>query len=421
MPLPPPPPPFAADPFPVGTLLEGKIRLERILGRGAMGVVYLAQDLFLERQVAVKVLKLKTMRNPEAIERFRREAVTMAHINHPNVVQIYSFGEKDDFYFFVMEHIPGRNLADLVAEYVARNDAMPLDVAIGITAQICAGLGAVHAKGIAHRDVKPANVLLAKDNYRVALTDFGLTSLAPSSRDRLVEGTPLYLAPERIRTEALSPQNQHLPDIYAIGCIFYELLTGHPPYESDTLVELLDMHLHEEIPRITSERPDLPLYVDAVVQRAMAKDYSQRYPTCDALRMDLLHYRMPSSVQKFARPPLVLLDRDTPEGRELHEALQKQFPGLQWLVTSDPEHAIAATMQEGAQALFIMDDPRAYSILELCSRLQTARVPIFLFLQSPDNSLVFLYRELGVRGVFVKPFPMASVVELVRKTLTEKN
>lgn len=422
MPQPPlPPPPFAADPFPLGTLLEGKIRLDRILGRGAMGVVYLAQDLFLERQVAVKVLKLKTMRNPDAIERFRREAVTMAHVNHPNVVQIYSFGEKDDFYYFVMEHIPGRNLADLVSEYVARGEPMPLDVAIGITAQICAGLGAVHAKGIAHRDVKPANVLLARDNYRVALTDFGLTSLAPASRERLVEGTPLYLAPERIRTEALSAQQQHLPDVYAIGCIFFELLTGHPPYESDSLVELLDMHLHEPIPRITAERPDLPLYVDAVVQRAMAKDYSQRYPSSDALRMDLLHYRMPTTVEKFARPPLVLLDRGTPEGRELQEALQAHFGGLQLMNTDNPETAIGTALQDGAEALFIVDDPQSYSILELCSRLQTARVPIFLFLQSPDNSLAFLYRELGVRGVFVKPFPMAAVVDLVRKTLIEKN
>lgn len=420
MPQPPPPPSFVADPFPLGTLLEGKIRLDRILGRGAMGVVYLAQDLFLERQVAVKVLKLKTMRNPDAIERFRREAVTMAHINHPNVVQIYSFGEKDSFYYFVMEHIPGRNLADLISEYVARGELMPLDVAIGITAQICAGLGAVHAKGIAHRDVKPANVLLAKDNYRVALTDFGLTSLAPASKNRLVEGTPLYLAPERIRTEPLSPQQQHLPDIYAIGCIFFELLTGHPPYEHDSLVELLDMHLHEAIPRITAERPDLPLYVDAIVQRSMAKDYAQRYPTCDALRIDLLNYRMPTTVQQFTRPPLVLLDRNTPDGRELQEVLRVNFQGLQLMVTDNPENAIATVLQEGAEALFVVDDPKSYSILELCARLQTARVPIFLFLQTPDNSLVFLYREFGVRGVFVKPFPMGAVLDLVRKTLIEK-
>ncbi len=416
----PPISPFAADPFPLGTLLEGKIRLERILGRGAMGVVYLGTDLFLERRVAVKVLKLKTVRNPDAMERFRREAVTMAHINHPNVVQIFSFGEKDDFYYFVMEHIPGRNLADLVEDYAARNDALPLDVAIGIIAQICAGLGAVHAKGIAHRDVKPANVLLAKENFRVALTDFGLTSLAPASRDRLVEGTPLYLAPERIRTEELPPERQHLPDLYAIGCIFFELLTGHPPFESDSLVELLDMHLHEEIPRITAERPDLPMYVDTIVQNAMAKDYARRYPTCEALRTELLQYRMPSRHEKYSRPLLLLLDADSDEGETLRSALHAQLPGMCVISSANPEEAISTALQERPDVVFITDRLNGSSLLELCSRLQSSRLPVFLFLSDADNSLVFLYRELGVRGVFVKPYPMTAILDLVRKTLTEK-
>ncbi|PKN47301.1 MAG: hypothetical protein CVU59_03380 [Deltaproteobacteria bacterium HGW-Deltaproteobacteria-17] len=417
----PPPSSFAADPFPLGTLLEGKIRLEKILGRGAMGVVYLATDLFLERRVAVKVLKLKTIRNPDAIERFRREAVAMAHINHPNVVQIYSFGEKDDFYYFLMEHIPGRNLADLVEDYASRHDALPLDVAIGIIAQICAGLGAVHAKGIAHRDVKPANVLLANDNFRVALTDFGLTSLSPSSRDRLVEGTPLYLAPERIRTEDLPMDRQHLPDIYAIGCIFFELLTGHPPYECDSLVELLDMHLHEEIPRITAERPDLPLYVDTIVQNAMAKDYGRRYRSCEALRAELLQFRMPSRTEKYSRPLLLLLDADTEDGEALKSALRTQLPNMHVLSSPDPEDAIATAMQERPDVIFVTDQLNGFSLLELCSRLQSSRVPVFLFLSSADNSLVFLYRELGVRGVFVKPYPMTAIMDLIRKTLTEKS
>jgi len=417
----PPLSPFAADPFPLGTLLEGKIRLEKILGRGAMGVVYLATDLFLERRVAVKVLKLKTVRNPDAIERFRREAVAMAHINHPNVVQIFSFGEKDDFYYFVMEHIPGRNLADLVEDYASRHDALPLDVAIGIIAQICAGLGAVHSKGIAHRDVKPANVLLAKDNFRVALTDFGLTSLSPSSRDRLVEGTPLYLAPERIRTEDLPLDRQHLPDIYATGCIFFELLTGHPPYECDSLVELLDMHLHEEIPRITAERPDLPLYVDTIVQNAMAKDYQKRYRSCEALRTELLQFRMPSRHEKYSRPLLLLLDGDTEDGEALRSALRAQLPTMHVLTSPDPEDAIATAQQERPDVILVTDSLHGFSLLELCSRLQSSRVPVFLFLSDADNSLVFLYRELGVRGVFVKPYPMTAIMDLVRKTLTEKN
>ncbi len=412
--------PVLVDPFPLGTLLEGKIRLEKILGRGAMGVVYLATDLFLERQVAVKVLKLKTVRNPDAMERFRREAVAMAHINHPNVVQIFSFGEKDDFYYFIMEHIPGRTLADLVEDYARRNDAMPLDVAIGIIAQVCAGLGAVHAKGIAHRDVKPANALLASDNYRVALTDFGLTSLAPSTRDRLVEGTPLYMAPERIRTEDLPLDKQHLPDIYAIGCIFFELLTGHPPFECDSLVDLLDMHLHEEIPRITAERPDLPLYVDTVVQRAMAKNYTMRYPSCDVLRNELLQFRMPSRSEKYSRPFLLLLDRETSNGKALKSALFTQLPQMHVINCSDPEEAIAMAQQDRPDVIFVTDDLGGFSLLELCTRIQSARVPVFLFLANADNSLVFLYRELGVKGVFVKPYPMNAIFDLVRKTLNEK-
>ncbi|MBU1218442.1 protein kinase [Myxococcota bacterium] len=408
---------IGTDPFKTGTVLEDKFRLDEVLGRGAMGVVYLGYDIFLERKVAIKVLKGKRMSTPEAIERFRREAVTMATVNNNNVVKIYSFGEKEGNYYFVMEYIQGHNLSDFIEDYYHSKDLVPLDVAIGLISQICSGLSAVHKKGIAHRDVKPANVMISKDTYHVSLTDFGLTSLSTSSKDKFVEGTPLYLAPERIRGEEVEQENLFYSDIYSVGCIFFELLTGHPPFECDNIVELLGMHLHEPIPRVTLERPDIPVYIDEIIEKAMAKKLSDRYFSCDELKKDLLSKRMPQIQSSYQRPFAVVFN-DGKRCLELTDYMSRKFSRLNLYDFRDQEEAISICQKEKPDvAIICFVENERYSTLELVSILSGYRIPMIMYMSENQTSMRFLYKDLGVAKVITTPAEFPEIIPEIEMIL----
>ncbi|MBN2723094.1 MAG: serine/threonine protein kinase [Deltaproteobacteria bacterium] len=408
---------YGKDPFPPGTVLEEKFRLEKVLGRGAMGVVYLGYDVFLERNVAIKVLKGRSMASHEAVERFRREAVTMATINHLNIVQIFSFGEKEGYYYFVMEYIPGQTLATFIDDFYRASDFVPLDVAIGLISQICSGLGAVHKRGIAHRDVKPANVLISRDNYHVALTDFGLTSLSETGKDKFVEGTPLYLAPERIKSEVIKPDDLPASDIYSVGCIFFELLTGRPPFECDNIVELLGMHIHEPIPRVTLERPDIPIYIDEIITKAMAKKISDRYSSCEELKQELLSKRMPQVSSRFVRPFAVLFD-DGNRAKELGDYLRREIPRLNIHEYQDQNEALAVCQKEKPDvALITFREDDQFSALELASMLSNSSVPMVLYMPEKQTSMQFLYTDMGVISVLSSAGEFPEAAESIRELL----
>jgi len=223
-----PPPPRGANegPIPVGITLDNKYLVRQVLGKGSMGMVYLARDVALERDVAVKVFLPRYSADEKVAKRFRREAVAMASVRHDNVVQIFAFGDYDGHPYFVMEYIPGHTVANLVESANDRGEQLYFDVVLGILAQVCRGLDAVHKCRIVHRDVKPANMLIGP-RFRVAVMDFGLVELvqgAVSVRD--LAGTPLYLAPELIRREPVAEDKLYLSDIYALGISTYEMLTG---------------------------------------------------------------------------------------------------------------------------------------------------------------------------------------------------
>lgn len=273
-----------------GQTLAG-FKLRHLLGHGSTGRVYLADDLPLEREVAVKILLEGFAREPRVVKAFKREAVAMASLRHENVVPVYASGEHHGLPYFVMEYLPGGTVATLLESAGARGEQLYLDVVLGIVSQIGRGLQALHARGIVHNDVKPANMLIGPP-FRVALADFGLAQPADASElTPELAGTPVYLAPELILGRPIPAARRHRVDIYALGVATFELLTGHAPFASGSISDLFACHLEQAPPRVSDLRDDLPLAIDRVVGRAMAKEPDERYDSCTAFLADLTEVR----------------------------------------------------------------------------------------------------------------------------------
>src|SRR5436190_7370838 len=262
---------------PAGTVMSG-YRVERLIGRGATGAVYLARDEHLDRAVALKVLAPELTRDQRFRERFLRESRVAAALDNPHIVPIYAAGESDGALFLAMRHVEGSDLGEIVAE-AGRLDAQRT---LAILIQIAEALDAAHGQDLIHRDVKPANILVAAGD-RAYLCDFGLAKHAATinslSRDTAFAGTIDYISPEQIRGADIDGR----ADIYALGCVLFECLTGRPPFDRDTDLSIVFAHLNEPPPSLSALRPDLPTEVDAAINRALAKEPEDRYRTCGEL------------------------------------------------------------------------------------------------------------------------------------------
>jgi YVTN family beta-propeller protein len=261
-----------------GSVVAG-YRIEDVAGRGSMGVVYRATQLALQRPVALKLIATESAHDASFRERFKRESQLAASIDHPNVIPIYEAGEVDGSLFLAMRYVEGTDLGALIAAQGALDPAH----AVRIVAQVAAGLSAAHALGLVHRDVKPANVLIAAgEDEHVYLADFGLTKHASSAQGLtqpgMFVGTLDYSAPEVIRGDGADPR----ADVYALGCVLFHCLTGRPPYVRDSEVATMYAHLHDEAPA-PSTLAGIPATLDAVVARALAKDADERYATAAEL------------------------------------------------------------------------------------------------------------------------------------------
>ena len=264
----------------IGTVLGG-YRIEAGIGRGGMGVVYRAEQVRLQRQVAIKLIAPELSEDPAFRERFERESRLAASIDHPNVVPVHEAGEADGVLFISMRYVDGTDLRSLLA---TEGRLEPGRVA-EIVAQVAAALDAAHARGLVHRDVKPANVLLASAGGReyAYLTDFGLTkhtsSLGGLTKTGEWVGTLDYVAPEQIQGGGLDART----DVYALGCVLHQALTGQVPYVRDSDVAKMYAHLNEPPPSARAVVPGLPPELDEVIARAMAKDPEERYPSAGDL------------------------------------------------------------------------------------------------------------------------------------------
>ena len=262
------------------TAIIAGYRIEEVLGRGGMGVVYRARQLALDREVAIKLIATDRAQDPVFRERFKAESRIAASIEHANVIPVYEAGEDDGLLFIAMRLVDGFDLGQLLA----RVGALVPERAARIAVQISGALDAAHARGLVHRDVKPANVLLTLDNPEHAyLTDFGLAkhvgALTRITRANQWVGTLDYLSPEQIRGEPLSPS----ADIYSLTCLLYHCLVGQPPFPRESEAATMWAHVSASPPSITGARSDLPDEFDAVIAHGMAKHPAERFPTAREL------------------------------------------------------------------------------------------------------------------------------------------
>ncbi len=264
----------------IGTVFDERYRIVRKLGAGGMADVYLAEDQELGRQVAIKILNDRHAADDSFVERFRREAKNAAGLSHPNIVSIYDRGQAEGTYYIAMEYLDGRSLKELI---VGRGPA-PIRIAVDYARQILAAVGFAHRHGIVHRDIKPHNVLVGGEG-RLKVTDFGIARSGASQMTEVgsIIGTAQYLSPEQARG---APVDQ-TSDLYSVGVVLYEMLTGQVPFTGDTPLEIAMRHL-SEVPKPPSElRPDVPHDLDLIVLRALAKNPGERYRTAEEMDADL--------------------------------------------------------------------------------------------------------------------------------------
>ncbi len=261
----------------------GNYRILKKIGEGGMGAVFLARDLTLERDVAIKIIAPHLARNPNLMARFKIEAIAQAKLNHPNVVTIYSFNQEGDIYYIVMEYIEGESLKKIIKE----RGPLPLQEALRIFLQVLSAIEFAHKKGIIHRDIKPANVLITKDGV-AKIGDFGIAKVAGiEGLTRLGSslGTPLYSAPEQILGKKVDTR----ADIYALGVTLFEMLTGRPPFVSETGsdYEIQKAHLERKPPKPSSLRKEIPSKLDQIVLKCLQKKPENRYSSVSELKEEV--------------------------------------------------------------------------------------------------------------------------------------
>src|SRR2546423_5025535 len=264
----------------IGTGFDGGYRIVRKLGTGGMADVYLAEDQELGRRVAIKILNDRHAADDSFIERFRREAKNAAGLSHPNIVSIYDRGTAEDTYYIAMEYLDGRSLKELI---VGRGPA-PIKIAVEYARQILAAVGFAHRNGIVHRDIKPHNVLVGPEG-RLKVTDFGIARSGASQMTEVgsIIGTAQYLSPEQARG---APVDQ-TSDLYSVGVVLYEMLTGQVPFTGDTPLEIAMKHLSTVPEPPSAKRSEIPRDLDLVVMRALAKDPAERYHSAEEMDADL--------------------------------------------------------------------------------------------------------------------------------------
>jgi serine/threonine protein kinase len=268
------------------TLLNNRYRLIAQHGSGGMAVVYKAQDVELGRVVAIKILRPTLTSDPAFLTRFRHEARAVANLAHPNIVTVHDVGHDRNTHYIVMEYIEGQDLKRLI-----RADApFTINHALELTIQICAGVGYAHRADLVHADVKPQNVLVTEDGH-VKVTDFGIARAfsysAPGRKLSLVWGSPHYFSPEQAQGDPPTPA----ADVYAIGVILFEMLTGRLPFTGKDHEELALAHIQDEAPLVSDFNPSVPRNLSRIIRKVMAKEPSSRYRTADQLGRILINYR----------------------------------------------------------------------------------------------------------------------------------
>ena len=312
-----------------GTLLNNRYQLLQKVGSGGMAEVFRARDSMLERYVAIKVLRADYTENQTFQDRFRQEARAAANLSHPNIVTVHDFGLDSGQLFIVMEHVPGSDLKTLLRQ----RGRFTIEEAIPLIVQACAGIGYAHRAGLVHCDVKPHNMLVTPDK-RLKVTDFGiaraLATIHPEEHSDVVWGSPQYFSPEQAAGEPPSPAS----DVYSLGIVLYEVLSGSLPFNAATPEALARMHLDAYPHPIAEYLPEIPQALEQIVDKVLSKEPSARYRTADQLGRVLL--RFGTQTQPVPAPELSLTPEASPDYQPEPETVYEPEPAaspanIDWL------------------------------------------------------------------------------------------
>ncbi|MER6344898.1 protein kinase domain-containing protein [Streptomyces sp. NPDC001595] len=331
----------AQDRYAGRALAGGRYQLRDLLGQGGMASVHLAYDAVLDRQVAIKTLHTELGREPAFRERFRREAQAVAKLTHTNIVSVFDTGEDDvdgmTTPYIVMEYVEGRPLGSVLEEDIRQAGAMPADRALKVTADVLAALEISHEMGLVHRDIKPGNVMVTKRNV-IKVMDFGIARAMQSgvtsmTQTGMVVGTPQYLSPEQALGRGVDARS----DLYSVGIMLFQLVTGRLPFEADSPLAIAYAHVQEEPVAPSSINRSLPPAVDALVARALKKNPNERFPTAESMRDECL--RVAASFQPA--PPSIVPGTPTQSGAGVGSAV---FPPV-GQTTSPPVSGVQTPYQ----------------------------------------------------------------------------
>ena len=418
---------------PMVLVVDGRYRVDSELGRGGMGIVYLATDMGLCRSVALKVISPEWGRDREWTMALQKEAVALASIRSQHVVQVYAFGRHQESHFFAMEYVRGRSLRQILAEHRRHNATIPLHRALTIVARLAEGLDAVHAAGLVHRDVKPDNIVIEEDTGRPVLVDFGLAVPSATLTATFEGGTPNYMAPEQSWFAPTGSVITPRTDVYALGCIAFEMLSGRVPFDEVNPHRVARAHAMKPVPAISSVRADLVVF-DSVLRRALSKDPSERQEACIALASALasageIQQRKDRIVSLELPPPsidaisgahrVLVVDDDPSFLKFATRAVQLAFYGMPLRITAidSGAAALARAAREPPDLVLLDFDMPGLDGLDTLSRLRAlphgARARVVVLSGKVGDEDRWRFSVLGVNDFVSKPIDLEHLVESI--------
>lgn len=331
---------FVSNPPSQPIILNNRYQLDERIGSGGMAMVFRATDLMLERQVAIKLLRTDYSGDENFRERFRQEAKAAANLTHPNIVTVYDFGLDAGRLYIIMEYVPGADLKSMIQQ----RGRFTMDEALPLMIQACAGIGYAHRSGLVHCDVKPQNMLITPD-WRLKVVDFGiarvLATISPEEKTEVVWGSPQYFSPEQAAGGAPSPAS----DVYSLGVVMYEMLTGRPPFTAPTAEELGRAHRDDPVPSPRKHNPTIPAQLEQILLKVLSKEPSQRYRTADQLGRVLITIAEQSETDTSLHAPL---EEDIPEPVYTPPAPEVRDKPKQPIHLPQPAHSAAAALPHRA-------------------------------------------------------------------------
>lgn len=433
--------PLAAVGLRVGTLVNGAYRVERALGAGGMGVVALAFDEALDRKVAIKFIRPELFAYPEMRTFFHNEARAMARVSHRNVLSVFAFGEHEGTPYFVMEYVDGPT-ADQWLRQRPRDVFPDVDEAVGIFDQACLGVSAIHETSTIHRDLKPSNLLIDRSKgprsivprfgapgserapesgFRVAVGDLGVARVLDSATGgNFVVGSAAWMAPEAVLGEDEAPELANRRDVYALGCIAYELLTGRTPFVGPTDMSILSQHVLDEPAPPSQVRTDLPASYDPIVLRALAKDPRKRWSSPESFRRAML------AEHTGAREPerILIVDDDLDWRSIIGSSLAVRFPDAVIDQVGDGRSALVAFDRSPYSVVLVdlempgIDGARLTTMLRQLERAE--RTPIIVLTAAGGPREWQKLSAMGADAFLVKPVNADDVELVIRRTIRSR-